>query len=75
MLCSNGTDTGPAQLLTARQVSELTTLAVSTLHDYAARREAGLPSQGPPHVRLSPRCRRWARGDVLAWIEACRVSG
>ncbi|MBN7424564.1 DNA-binding protein [Mycobacteroides abscessus subsp. massiliense] len=49
--------------------------SVSTLHEYAQRRELGLPSYGPPHVQLGPRRRRWLRRDVLAWIEACRVSG
>ncbi|MGC5255387.1 helix-turn-helix transcriptional regulator [Gordonia sp. DT218] len=61
-------------LLTAREVSDLTRISVSTLHDYAVRREHGLPADGPPHLRLGPRRRRWDREDVLTWIRASRVS-
>jgi predicted DNA-binding transcriptional regulator AlpA len=61
------------ELLTAAAVSALTGIPVSTLHDYAQRRESGLPPAGPPHLRLGPRRRRWLREDVVAWIESCRV--
>jgi predicted DNA-binding transcriptional regulator AlpA len=62
-------------LLTADQVAAITGIAASSLHLYAARREAGLsPVAGPPHVRLGPRKRRWLRTDVLAWIESCRIT-
>ncbi|AMU64500.1 helix-turn-helix transcriptional regulator [Mycobacteroides abscessus] len=63
------------KFLTAQEVSVMVPYSVSTLHEYAQRRELGLPSYGPPHVQLGPRRRRWLRRDVLAWIEACRVSG
>ena len=61
------------ELLTARQASDLCGIPASSLHDYACRLEAGLPQQGPPHVALGPRRRRWVRADVLAWVEARRV--
>lgn len=60
-------------LLTAGQASLLTGIPASTLHDYAVRLEAGGPQQGPPHVALGPRRRRWVRSDVLEWLEARRV--
>jgi len=61
------------ELLTASQAGELCGIAASTLHEYAVRLEAGLPQQGPPHVALGPRRRRWVRADVLSWLEARRV--
>lgn len=60
-------------LLTASQVSHMTGVPVSTLHEYAVRVEAGLEAQGPVHVRLGPRRRRWLRRDVTVWIEGHRV--
>lgn len=63
------------EFLTAQQVSVLVPYSISTLHEYAQRRELGLPSYGPPHVQLGPRRRRWLRRDVVAWIEGCHVSG
>lgn len=60
-------------LLTAQQASRICSLPVSTLHDYAVRAEAGGPRQGPVHVRLGPRRRRWLRHDVETWIAANRV--
>ena len=60
-------------LLSASEVSALSGVPVSTLHVYAQRRELGMPSDGPPHVKLGPRRRRWLRTDVLAWIQSCRV--
>ena len=62
-------------LMTAAEVCAITGLAISTLHDYAVRREAGLPPQGPPHVRLGPRRRRWMRSDVIDWLQASRIAG
>ncbi len=68
---------GPAdnhpKLLSAREVSALTGIPVSTLHAYAQQRELGMQPDGPPHLKLGPRRRRWLHGDVLAWIESCRV--
>ena len=63
------------ELLNARQTADLTTLSTQTLHAYAAAREAGLSTEGPPHVRLGKGSRRWLRKDVLAWLESCRVGG
>src|SRR5699024_4331656 len=60
------------ELLSAWEVSALTGVPVSTLHAYAQRRELGMPPDGPPHVKLGPRRRRWLRTDVLAWIDSCR---
>jgi predicted DNA-binding transcriptional regulator AlpA len=62
-------------LLNASQVSVLTGIPVSTLHEYAVRVEAGLPALGPVHVRLGPRRRRWLHRDVTAWIQERRVVG
>lgn len=70
------TDSGNENdLLTAAQVSGMTGIPVSTLHEYAMRVEAGLDAQGPVHVRLGPRRRRWLRRDVTGWIEERRVVG
>lgn len=61
-------------LLTAKEVSEVCGgIGVSTLHKWAAQREAGLPAEGPPHLRLSARHRRWALSDVMAWIAQSTV--
>lgn len=65
--------TDPPHLLTAREAGALCGIAPSTLHEYAVRLEAGGPQQGPPHVALGPRRRRWVRADVIAWLEAHRV--
>jgi len=62
-------------LMTAAEVCTITGLAISTLHEYAVRREAGLPPQGPPHVRLGPRRRRWLRADVIDWLLSSRIAG
>jgi predicted DNA-binding transcriptional regulator AlpA len=64
-----------SDLLNASQVSVLTGIPVSTLHEYAMRVEAGLPALGPVHVRLGPRRRRWLHRDVTAWIQERRVVG
>ena len=66
-------NTDAPELLTAREAGELCGIAPSTLHEYAVRLEAGGPQQGPPHVALGPRRRRWVRADVIAWLEARRV--
>ncbi len=62
-----------AEMLTATQVREITSVPVSTLHDWAAKRERGIDAPGPHHVRLSGRHRRWTRGDVDDWLESARV--
>lgn len=61
------------ELLSAREVSDITGLPVSTLHDYAVRREAGEPVNAPVHVNLGPRRRRWRLSDVEAWFKECGV--
>lgn len=61
------------ELLTAREAAELCGIAPSTLHEYAVRLETGGPQQGPPHVALGPRRRRWVRSDVISWLGTRRV--
>jgi predicted DNA-binding transcriptional regulator AlpA len=61
------------EMLTASQVRELTGVPVSTLHDWAAKRERGIDAPGPHHIRLSGRHRRWAKVDVEQWIQSARV--
>lgn len=60
-------------MLTANEVRDLTGIPVSTLHDWAAKRERGINAPGPHHLRLSDRHRRWTRIDVLEWLESTRV--
>ncbi len=60
-------------LLTANEVRDMTGVPVSTLHDWAAKRERGVDAPGPRHLRLSCRHRRWTRHDVLDWLETIRV--
>jgi predicted DNA-binding transcriptional regulator AlpA len=61
------------EMLTADQVHELTGVPISTLHDWAAKRERGIHAPGPHHIRLSNRHRRWTRSDVEDWIESARI--
>ena len=61
------------EMLTANEVRDLTGVPVSTLHDWAAKRERGMDAPGPRHVRLSDRHRRWWSGDVDEWLESARV--
>jgi predicted DNA-binding transcriptional regulator AlpA len=61
------------EMLTADQVHDLTEVPVSTLHDWAAKRERGIHAPGPHHIRLSDRHRRWTRSDVEDWIESARI--
>jgi predicted DNA-binding transcriptional regulator AlpA len=61
------------EMLTAEDVHDITGVPVSTLHDWAAKRERGMPAPGPHHIRLSNRHRRWARNDVDQWIESARI--
>jgi predicted DNA-binding transcriptional regulator AlpA len=60
------------EVLTAGEVSRMTGVPVSTLHDWAAKRERGAVSPGPRHCRLSSRHRRWMRTDVVEWLAASR---
>lgn len=57
------------ELMTVEEVSEITRIPKSTLQNWAADADRGLIPFGPPHIRLSPRKRVWAKEDVLAWIE------
>jgi predicted DNA-binding transcriptional regulator AlpA len=59
-------------VLTVGEVSRMTGIPVSTLHDWAAKRERGLESPGPHHCKLSSRHRRWMRSDVVEWLAASR---
>jgi predicted DNA-binding transcriptional regulator AlpA len=61
------------EMLTAEEVHDLTGVPVSTLHEWAAKRERGMQALGPHHIRLSNRHRRWAREDVDEWIESARI--
>ncbi len=63
---------GPV-MLTAHEVRVMTGVPVSTLHDWAAKRERGIAAPGPHHLRLSDRHRRWLLGDVKEWLESRRV--
>jgi predicted DNA-binding transcriptional regulator AlpA len=65
--------TNGREMLTAEQVRELTGVPISTLHDWAAKRERGIEAPGPHHIRLSNRHRRWTRRDVDRWIESARI--
>jgi len=60
-------------MLTALQVREMTGVPVSTLHDWAAKRERGMDAPGPHHLRLSDRHRRWLLGDVQLWLDSTRI--
>ena len=60
-------------MLTVEDVHVMTGIPVSTLHDWAAKRERGFDAPGPPHIKLSDRHRRWMRCDVEKWIESARV--
>lgn len=59
------------QLMDVNETAALTTVARSTLHEWAARREAG-EEIGPPIWGLSRRNRRWERAEVLAWMAGRR---
>jgi len=61
------------EMLTAEEVRDITGVPVSTLHDWAAKRERGMHAPGPHHTCLSNRHRRWARKDVDQWIESARI--
>lgn len=54
-------------LMDADETAALTTVARSTLHEWAARRESG-QDVGPPVWALSRKNRRWERDEVLAWL-------
>ena len=60
-------------MLNAHEVRAMTGVPVSTLHDWAAKRERGIHAPGPHHIRLSNRHRRWTRSDVEDWIESARI--
>lgn len=56
--------------MTQREVSELTGVPIGTLKFYRHR-----GSGGPRSFALTPRSIRYAREDVLAWIESQREQG
>lgn len=41
------------EMLTAEQVHDMAGMPISTLHDWAAKREGGIDAPGPHHIRLS----------------------
>jgi hypothetical protein len=61
------------ETLNAQQVREITGVPVSTLHDWAVKRERGIDGPGPHHLCLSDRHRRWALKDVEDWLASTRV--
>ena len=65
--------TNGREMLTAEEVHDLTGVPVSTLHDWAAKRESGIQAPGPHHIRLSDRHRRWTRVDVDEWTQSGRI--
>ena len=65
--------TNGREMLTAEEVHDLTGVPVSTLHDWAAKRERGIQAPGPHHIRLSDRHRRWTRVDVDEWTQSGRI--
>jgi hypothetical protein len=64
--------TGAADVWTAGDLSRMTGVPVSTLHDWAAKRERRVDSPRPHHCKLSSRHRRWMRPDVAEWHAASR---
>jgi predicted DNA-binding transcriptional regulator AlpA len=60
------------EVLTAGEVSRMTGIPVSTLHDWATKRERGIESPGLHHCKLSSRHRHWMRADVVKWLAASR---
>ncbi|MDF0529784.1 helix-turn-helix domain-containing protein [Tsukamurella sp. 8F] len=62
-----------SSLLTAREVAALTGVPVSTLHEWAHRRESGdLDAPGPAFLSLSPRHRRYERRAVETWLRQAK---
>jgi predicted DNA-binding transcriptional regulator AlpA len=59
-------------VLTADDVSRMTGVPDSTLHDWAAKRGLGADSPSPHHCKLSSRQRRWIRADAVEWLAASR---
>ncbi|MCO1339336.1 hypothetical protein BJH93_10595 [Kocuria polaris] len=60
-------------LIDAEEASKLTGVPKSTLHLWAAARDAGEYNDGPSHYALGPRRRMWDRADLLAWLASKRV--
>ncbi|WP_082965227.1 helix-turn-helix domain-containing protein [Mycobacterium sp. ACS1612] len=61
------------EIPTAQQVREITGVPLTTLHDWAAKRELLIDAPGPRHLRLSGRHRRWALIDVETGLASTRV--
>jgi predicted DNA-binding transcriptional regulator AlpA len=74
MADTTSTDTAANSLyLTAAEVSRMINIPVSTVQEWAAKRERGLDAPGPRHHRLSNRHRRWRLDDVQEWLDTTRV--
>lgn len=63
------------ELLTANDVSHLIGVSPSLLNEWALAADEGGVAQGPPHLRISSKRRRWRAGDVAAWLDSRRVGG
>lgn len=57
---------------TAGDVSRMTGVPVSMLHDWAAKRKRDADSPVPHHCKLSSRHRRWIHADEVEWLAASR---
>ncbi len=57
------TKTDPLRLLSEKELSQATGFSVRTLQSWRGR------GGGPPFIRVSPRCIRYRRSEVEAWLE------
>jgi predicted DNA-binding transcriptional regulator AlpA len=57
----------PNELLNESEAAKIPAL---TGHAFRKYRQLGI---GPPYIKISARCVRYRRADVLAWLEARRV--
>lgn len=53
----------PDDLLTQKEAAPLVGVAPRTLE-----RWRWSTNDGPPYIQVSPRCVRYRRGDLLAWV-------
>ena len=60
-------DTTTSDMLNQREAAKLIGVSPFTMNGWRHRRT------GPPFIRISSRCVKYRRADVLAWLEARRV--